>query len=314
MWTRAAVCILFLSTSLIATASAADVTAAARAFAEGQKAQLEHDYERAAQSFELAYSIVPSKEALRSAIRSRQLAGQPARAATLAEILLSRYGDDPQSVKLANEVLDDARPKLGRVEVTCAPACSLAVDGRAVSTSASDVHTFYVTPGAQSLEATFVGAPAVKRGIKTKAGEAVAVKIDRPPHPPAPSAPPAAIPQPAAAASPSKDEPGGVSPVVPIVGGTITLALVGVAVWSGLDTLSAHDAYVDNPMPEAFQDGRSKQTRTNILWGAAAAAGVGTAVIAIFWTNWGGDRHEPRVTVSPGDDGTGWRVGLSGSF
>ncbi|MBC7975135.1 MAG: hypothetical protein H7138_09135, partial [Myxococcales bacterium] len=54
------------------TTAHADVSAAARAFSDGQAAQLEGNHERAAQSFELAFNIAPAREALRSAVRARQ--------------------------------------------------------------------------------------------------------------------------------------------------------------------------------------------------------------------------------------------------
>src|SRR5215471_1222148 len=101
----------------LASQAHADVSAAARAFSDGQSAQLEGDYDRAAQLFELAYANAPSKEALRSAVRARQQAGQLARAATLAEILLARHGDDSTSAKLASDVIAEARPKFGRITV-----------------------------------------------------------------------------------------------------------------------------------------------------------------------------------------------------
>ncbi len=134
-----------------APAAHADVSAAARAFSDGQTAQLEGDYDHAAQSFELAYSNAPSKEALRSAIRARQLAGQLARAATLAEILLVKYADDPPSTKLANDVLAEARPKLGRITVTCSPRCALAVGGRAMSLPPAETQVIYVAAGRHTV-------------------------------------------------------------------------------------------------------------------------------------------------------------------
>jgi hypothetical protein len=284
----------------------ADVTTAARAYAEGQAAQLARDHERAAQSFELAYSIVPSKEALRSAIRNRQLAGHRVRAATLAETLLASYGDDPQSVKLAREVIDKARPSLGRVRVTCAPACSLAIDGRALSLAPAEVHVFYATPGRPSLEASFAEGGAVTRRIETTAGATLEVKMDRPP----------ALAAPARQAAPR--DAGGVSPVVPIIGAGITVALAGVAIWSGLDTQAAYDDYVANPTHEAFEDGQALELRTNILWGATAAVGVGTAAVALFWTRWHAPRaaeaQTPKVTVAPAIGGGHVGLGLSGRF
>ena len=98
-----------LLVAALAGSAHADVTAAARAFQEGQVAQLAGDYDRAAQDYELAYTIAPTKEALRSAVRARMQGQQLPRAASLAELLLANYADDAASVKLANEVIKEAK-------------------------------------------------------------------------------------------------------------------------------------------------------------------------------------------------------------
>jgi len=272
----------------------ADVSAASRAFADGQSAQLEGDYDHAAQSFELAFSNAPSKEALRSAVRARQLAGQLARAATLAEILLAKYPDDAPSAKLANEVIAEARPKFARVTVVCTARCSLAIGGRAMSLPAAETQVVYVAAGRQSVEATFDDARSATREVTTVAGADSDVKI-------APLAPAVAPTKPVAAPRP----PHGLSPLVPLVGAAITLGVAGVGLWSGLDTNKAHDAYAKNPTHEAFTQGQSKQLRTNILFGSAIAVGAVTAAIAIWWTKWDSrDSHEkPTLSLAPSADG-----------
>src|SRR6478609_6730708 len=121
-------CCLGLLTALtcVAPRSAhADVTGAARAFAEGQAAQLEGKYALAAERFELAFTLQPSKEALRSAARMQLSAENFAHAATHAQTLLDRFGEDAQSAELGRRILDDVAPRLARYEVSCAPACAL---------------------------------------------------------------------------------------------------------------------------------------------------------------------------------------------
>ncbi len=289
-----------------APAAHADVSAAARAFSDGQTAQLEGDYDHAAQSFELAYSNAPSKEALRSAIRARQLAGQLARAATLAEILLVKYADDPPSTKLASDVLAEARPKLGRITVTCSPRCVLAIGGRAMSLPSAETQVVYVAAGRHTLEATFEDARTATREIAAVAGADSEVRLS-PSVPPAPAAAaaPAAPPRPETTVKRERTEPAaphGLPRAVPLVGATVAVGLAGVGVWSGLDTNKAHDAYVKNPTHEAFTEGQSKQLRTNLLFGSAIAVGAATAVVAIWWTRWTGG-ETPTVALAPSSDG-----------
>lgn len=301
--------LLISATLAIAPAAHADVSAAARAFSDGQSAQLEGDYDHAAQSFELAFSNAPSKEALRSAIRARQLAGQLARAATLAEILLVKYADDPPSTKLANDVLAEARPKLGRITVTCSARCSLAISGRAMSLPASETQVIYVAAGRHTVEATFDDARTASRELAVVAGADHEVRMS-PSAPSAASAAPAS-PGPAAPArapatiQPERTEPTGphgLPRVVPLAGAAVAVGLAGVGVWSGLDTNKAHDAYVKDPTHPAFTSGQSKQLRTNILFGSAIAVGAATAVVAIWWTRWSGD-ETPALALSPSSDG-----------
>ena len=286
---------LLLATILLGAATAhADVSAAARAFSDGQAAQLEGNYERAAQSFELAYNIAPSKEALRSAVRARQQSGQLPRAATLAHVLLTQYPDDAMSAKLAAEVIAEAKGKLARIAVTCAPHCTLAVGGRAISLTAAPSHVVYANPGHEVLEVTFDGDRTVRKDIVLKAGDDLTLPIQ---------APPAAHtePVPAPAASPGADH--GLPPIVAIGGGVLTLALAGATVWSGLDTRSAHDSYVKMPTHDAFTAGQSKQLRTNILLGTTIAAGAATGAVALIWTRWHGGEHAPDIAVTPTSGG-----------
>lgn len=296
---------LVLSAVIAAAAPAAraDVSAAARAFSDGQTAQLEGDYDHAAQSFELAYSNAPSKEALRSAIRARQLAGQLARAATLAELLLVKYADDAPSTKLAGEVIAEARSKLERITVTCASRCGLAIGGRAMSLPPAETQVVYIAPGRHTLEATFDDARIASREIAAVAGGDHEVRLVPPASAPgAASAPP---PRPEVTVKRERTEPtapSGLPRTVPLAGAAIAVALTGAGLWSGLDTNKAHDAYVQDPTHEAFTAGQSKQLRTNILFGSAIAVGAATAVVAIWWTRWSGS-ETPAVALAPSSDG-----------
>jgi hypothetical protein len=291
---------------LAASTAHADVSAAARAFSDGQAAQLEGNFERAAQSFELAFNIAPSKEALRSAVRARHLGNQLPRAATLAHLLLMQYPDDADSARLANDVIAEARIKLARIAITCAPHCTVAVGGRAISLTAAPTHVVFATPGHQSLEITFDGDRTVKRDVALKAGDDVALPIAAPPVSHVATSH-------AAAAAPAAVEPRPLSPMVALAGGAVTLGLAGVAIWSGLDTSKAHDAYAAMPTPEGWSSGRSRQLRTNVLLGATAATAVTTGLIAVFWTNWNGDhRTAPDVAIMPGNGGV--TMSYSGRF
>jgi hypothetical protein len=60
----------------------------------------------------------------------------------------------------------------------------------------------------------------------------------------------------------------------------------GLALWSGLDTLSARDRYVDEPTESRYHDGVSREKRTNWLIGGTAVLGAATLALGLFTTRW----------------------------
>jgi hypothetical protein len=85
----------------------------------------------------------------------------------------------------------------------------------------------------------------------------------------------------------------GWSPAVFVVALGATAVLGGVTIWSGVDTLNnpGKDAVreqcqglgTDCP---AYQEGRSKQLRTNVLIGVTSGLGAVTAIVGLFLTDW----------------------------
>lgn len=295
----------------LADPAGADVSAAARAFSDGQAAQLEGNYERAAQSFEVAYNVAPSREALRSAVRARQLNNQLARAATLAQVLATRYADDPVSTKLAADVIAEARTKLARITITCTPSCTLAVGGRAVSLNTATTHIVFTVPGRQTFEASFGSERTASREITAKVGDDITLPIEAPPPPAAPAPPSSTAPSdPPPPPPPPATKP--LPPAVAIAGGATTLVLGALTIWSGLDTSKAHDAYVADPTEAGWDDGRSKQQRTNLLLLGTGLVGVATAVTAVWFTQWGGPPASTEIAITPLSGGAA--VSFSGRF
>jgi hypothetical protein len=149
----------------------ADVGAAARAFQRGQHAQLHSDFTRAASLFELADEAAPSAAALRSAIRNWDAAGNPARAATLAQRAVERYPHDVATVRLAADLLTRRTRSLGSLRVHCAPACVLVVDGRSTTPAPLVDHDLYVAPGEHALAVEFEDGRSARQHLRFAAGE-----------------------------------------------------------------------------------------------------------------------------------------------
>jgi tetratricopeptide (TPR) repeat protein len=71
------------------------------------------------------------------------------------------------------------------------------------------------------------------------------------------------------------------------IGAAAATAIVGgLALWSGLDTLSARDKYEAAPTEAGYNDGAKRERRTNWLIGGTAALGAATAGLGLFVTRW----------------------------
>jgi len=291
----AVLAVLVSTMSLSRPARADDVAGAANAFSRAQKAELSGDFASAAELYELADSLAPAPEALRSALRARKAAGELEVAAVHAEELLDRYGSDAKSMELANATLDEAAKKLMRFEVACHPmACTLLVDGAATSPEAKERHVLYLAPGKHEVEASFGKSRTVSRAVEGKVGERGSIAFDAPPEPqPAQGeAAPGSAPGSAVAADQGVQERHrGLSPWFFVGGAIATVGLGAATVWSGLDVLSANDDYKKHPTLAGYNDGKDRELRTNVLIGATAVTGVATGVIALF-TDFSGKASE----------------------
>jgi hypothetical protein len=273
-------------------ARADDVSGAANAFSRAQKAELSGDFAGAAEFYELADGLAPAPEALRSALRARKSAGQLETAALHAEELLARYSTDTKSTELANSTLEEAAKSLMRYEIVCRPtACTLLVDGAAAGADAKELHVVYLTPGKHAVKATFGKTQTDALDADGVAGDKKTLTFDQPPEPPSPPAGSDLGDTDGVTMDQGVTSRGGLSPWYFASGAIATAGLGAATIWSGLDVLSAHDTYKKNPTQTGYDDGKSRETRTNILIGATSVVGVATGVLALF-TDWGGKHRD----------------------
>jgi hypothetical protein len=309
-------------------ARAQDVAGAANAFSRAQKAELSGDHDTAAELYELADGLAPTPEALRSALRSRKSAGQLGSAAAHAERLLRRYPDDKRSKDLAEATLEESKRKLARVEIQCRPkACGLVVDGAAGSAEVLDVHVVYLEPGKHEVNAAFGPDRAVPKVAVSKAGDRTSLVFDAPvanagvPRLTDAGGRPAGVGNVSgeASADRGKSLPRGLSPWFLVTGAVVTAGLGVATLWSGLDVMHAHDTYQGHETQRAYEDGLTKERRTNVLIGATVVAGAATGAIALF-TRWGGSTDsarvlpEARVHVGGGPIPGGGALTIAGNF
>lgn len=255
--------------------------AAARLFKDGERAFQEGDYGRAAQLFEDAHALRPHLSALWNAARSRHRAGDLVRAANL-------YGQfaavAPPSADrtTAQEALAGFRLSLGSLSLQ--PAREASVGEVTVDGTVTKGREWFVAPGQHTVDAIVDGAR-VSQTVRAQAGTVTVVPLAPPSDAPAHATAPGPAPAIDASPRPIATSASGLPPFVFWGGTALTLGLAGVTVWSGLDTLSARDAYEATHARDAYDSGVDKELRTNVLLGAAALAAVLTGVSALF-TSW----------------------------
>lgn len=285
----------------------ADVQAAARAFAEAQRAQLRGDPAQAARMYELADSIAAAPEALRSAIRSHREAGQPARAATLARAAERRYPDDPETSELATEVLAEFGPALTELSLHCDEPCAVVCDDQAVATTSARHLEFFVAPGEHAIRARFDADRELRRRITAQPGQRLELAFMAPPALPAPVVDrPTLLPDSAllpALAQPERTartrDSDGLPKWLFWTAASVTAAASGAALISGLDMLDKRERYRAAPTRDGYEQGKNSEVRTNVLLVSAGALSMLTAGL-VFFTDWDGDeRFSPSVAASP---------------
>lgn len=267
-----------------------DVAAAAGAYARAQRAALKGNYARAAELFELADSLSPTPQALRSALDARRAAGQLALAAGDAEKLKQRYPSDEKSQKLADKTLKEAKKTLARQDVTCRPhACQLVIDGAAAGIQAERERIVYLEPGEHHIVAVFNNRRTKPKTVTSRAGESSRLAFVEPAAPKETEPSMALSATAAAPTAPAQDRgqssaghSGSLSPWFFGAGVAVTAALGGVTIWSGLDTLNANKTYKQHETQAGYQDGLDRQRRTNILIAATSVAAAATVTLALF--------------------------------
>lgn len=328
----AAVGVLLLSLPTFANAvsaqNARERQAAAEAYDRGTTAYVDQAYEEAAVWFETANRMAPAAPALMQAIRAHEKGENFPRAATLALELQTSYRDDASASEFSNEILGKYASTLVKVEVSCDEDCKLDVDGKL-----EEYMNFFVSPeDDHTVTATFeTGSKALK--VQGSAGERKELAITAPPPPPVK---PVSV-TPTSTTSADRDDRGPLPPLATWIGLGLTVALGGATIASGVHALAGVPAFKDavsaaepclampvssrdqacvdkiNRAQDLYEDGHSRELRTNILIGATAAAAVGTGVIAFFFTDWsgGGEKAQNQAARGPSFEFHAWPGGAA---
>ena len=266
--------------------SDADRKDAGRAFAVGEEAFAKGDFLRAAASFEEAFARAPHDSSLWNAARSWHRAGELDRAANrYAHFLLDAPATAPDR-DAATRALREVAAKLGRFEVHAPGLTEVRVDG-----APARLPTVYVHPGAHVITGRS-GDRTIVRTERVEAGSVTSVVLHDEPPPAVPARSAGATSGPTAASASTAGPTAGPAsglPVPPmaarigmIVGGTLSVAMIGFTIASGMDTLSAQRRYELTPTREGQVDLADKQRRTFALLGGTIGI-VTLTCAAIVW-------------------------------
>ena len=301
----------------------AQVRVAAEAFDKGREAYKSEDFVEAAEQFEKADSNAPSPAALELAIRARDKAGELDRAATLMSLALRRHPGETNLLKIASDLSKRASTTLFELSAICDQPCDLTVGGKIVHGGPETERLLYIKPGPLTVRAGWSDNRSDSKQVQAEAGGKGEVRFVAPAAPPTKSMAQEPM-EPAAVAPPTPDgeqpadsgaKSSGWSPAVFFVGAGLTAVLGGVTVWSGLDTVNnpgtqrvKNECGTQGESCALYQEGLSKQRRTNVLIGVTGAVGIATVLVGVLATDWSAKksaregaslRLRPRVAVAP---------------
>lgn len=270
--------------------SAQDKRAAARAFAEGQQAFRKRDYSLAAEKFEEAHRLAPHHSAVWNAARSRQRAGDLARAANLYAAYIEIAPPHAWDRNRANTELQKLTEQLGKIEIhVIGEIENITIDGEPGETG-----VVFVTPGTHVIAGEAPDGP-VTHKQSVEAGKMVSVLLE-PPPPPEPEPPPPPKKEKPAPKPPDKTW----SPTVVYVGGGVTAAAALFTVWSGMDTLDQRETFDASPTQANLDEGKSRQSRTNVGLGVTFVGAALTTAAAMWLVDWDSGKTNEDAGVEAG--------------
>jgi len=288
--------------------TAADKRAAAKTYDEAVSLFDAGRYTEAAQAFLRADELLPSVEALESAIASARRVHDHLLVATAAQRAIQREHDAPKFAAEARMALAEAESHLVRLELSCTPTpCALSIDGKV---AASGAH--HVLPGTHTLRASAGAIAVAEERVDLAAGSAHRVELTPEPAEPrarmAPQHPPPANRAVARAKSaPARDE-RSAKPLEPwtfYVGAGVAAGLVVATVWSGTDAIDAANSYRNSSTrtQEDRDAAYAAVRRTDyLLLGSLVAAGL-TTYAGLSLVEWNAGKSALRA--SPMLDNTG---------
>lgn len=289
---------LALVVACAAPARADDPQAARAAYDRGAAAFTAKRYAEAAAELARADALAPNPVALASALKAAELADDPALAMTLADRAELRPGADEATLAAVKRVREKLGGRAGKLSVRCAAArgCSVTVDAEPFPIE----QPRWVKAGAHAVEIA-TGAHVARYTVTVEGGRTASWQEPgaASPEPPKPEPPNVGAQMVGAqtigaqtiearsveARSVEPSPRGGISPAWFWASLGVTAVAGGLSIWSGVDTLDKHAAFVARETDDP-SSGKEAQTRTNVLFVVTGAAAIATAAVGIFAVRW----------------------------
>ncbi|MES1187644.1 MAG: hypothetical protein ABUL60_27755 [Myxococcales bacterium] len=302
-----------------------DATACGRRhFEAGTQAFEKGDFAAAASAFQLALSERPHPVIRFNLALSFARLGRPSAAIEQLTLVQSDPEADKDLRARAEREQRSASQALSRVTFRLSDPTRESVELDGASVRVADAGELSLDPGTHHVRVISGSSVVLDQELDLAPGERVELRVGERSRRidvvvvPDPARPPLTEKRPALAAKPlppsSSPPRAKLSPVWFYAGAGATVALTGLTVWSGLDTQSALSDYqralphLDQAQADArVRNGHSRELRTNLLLAGSLLCGAGSAVLAVWFVDFG---HQRKASVGLGPGA----VSLTGSF
>ena len=286
-----------------------------RHFEAGTQAFEKGDYTSAAAAFELAMSERPHPVIRFNLALSFAKLGRPSAAIEQLALVSADPAADKDLRVRAEKEQRSASQALARVTFRLADPSreSVELDGRPVHLAPEG--ELALDPGSHHVRVISGSSVVLDQELDLSPGERVELRVGErsrridvvvvPDAAHGNAKPGAAKPTEAKPAEATSKPGAKLSPVWFYAGAGVTLALTGATVWSALDTNSAFSDY-EQALPRLNQtqadarvrDGHSRELRTNLLLGGSLLCGAGTAILGIWFVDFGGS-SQAKLGLAP---------------
>jgi hypothetical protein len=293
-----------------------DATACGRRhFETGTQAFERGDFTTAAAEFQAAIAQRPHPVIRFNLALSLARLGRPKAAIEQLQLTIADTATDKELRARAEREQRSAEQALSRVTFRLADLSRERVELDGVTVDVADRQELAIDPGLHHVRVISGSSVVLDQDLELSPGERVELRVGErsrridvvvvpdptkptPDLQPAPVRPPRQLPPPP---QPSRPVPVGWF----YAGLGVTAVVTGVTVWSGLDTNSAFDEY-ERDLPALSQeqadarvaDGHQRELRTNLLLAGSLLSAAGTAVLGVWFVDFG-SKAQARASIGP---------------